>query len=74
MSIQATLNEQSLAYLPRVVSIINHSESFEANQMKCKALEWMNTSLKPVAEMCEQEIGSFESALISVFKDKGWAA
>lgn len=68
----AEFNYESLAYVPRILELINNAPAFEANQMQYKTLSWMITTIKPIREMNKQEIESFENELISVFKDKNW--
>lgn len=73
MSIQQILNDTSLCYIPKVLRVIQNSESgFDYNQMYQYAIRKINESSKPIADMNDSEIKEFETQLIETFKYKGW--
>jgi len=72
MSIQQSFNDHAINLFPKVKEAIKGADNFDANQMYCKTLNWIKTSIKRVNDMCQEEKDSFETALISVFIDKNW--
>ncbi len=72
MSIQASLNADSINSVPKIKQVIANANSFEANQMEQKTLREMINSSKPVADMSSEELKQFQNDLLEVFKHYDW--
>jgi hypothetical protein len=72
MSIQSALNQQAIDMLPLVSEAIKNGNSFDSNQMYCKAIYLICNSKMPLSEMNEKQISEFDNDLIKLFKINGW--
>jgi hypothetical protein len=72
MSIQAQLDNDSICFLPKIEKLINESEVFEANQIKCRTLREMMNTITSLDKMDNLQIESFEKQLIEIFKHFNW--
>lgn len=72
MSLQNSLNSDSLSKLTSVSEVISKAEKFEANQMREAVIRAMLNSNTAVDDMNEEELTKFESDLIDSFRFKEW--
>lgn len=72
MSLQNSLNNDSLSKLTLVSDVISKAEKFEANQMREAATRAMLNSRTAINDMNEEELAKFENNLIDSFRFKEW--
>lgn len=72
MSIQAQFNQDAINALPLIKSAIEASESFEANQMSCSAIQKCNNSTQPITQMNDDELMVFQKELLNYFDRMNW--
>jgi hypothetical protein len=72
MGVQSTLNQQAIDMLPLVRDAIKNGNSFDSNQMYCKAIQLICNSKIPLSKMNEKQIRDFDNDIINLFKINGW--
>ena len=72
MGIQAEFNQQAIDMLPNVSKAIENAEAFESNQMHCYALQAINNTHPCLADKTGNQINTFDTNLIELFKEKNW--
>ena len=72
MNTQAILNQQAIDMLPQVKLLIEDAESFEANQMRNRALKEIMNSNTTLTDMSSKELDSFQESIIDIFKHFDW--
>jgi len=72
MSIQNLLNNQALAKLPQITSLIANADFFEANQMRCRALKDISNSKIAIDDMTDAQLKEFENEIIDTFNHFNW--
>jgi hypothetical protein len=72
MTIQTLLNTTAISFFPRIKSVIESAEGFEANQINYATVQACNNAYKAIDSMTKEELEKFESDLIESFKFKNW--
>ena len=74
MSIQAQFDEEAIAHLALVKSVIDNAEKFEANQMRFATLQKLSNCKPSVSEMTPSQVNDLEDELINKFTHNGWVS
>jgi len=72
MTIQSSLNAETINFFSAIKFEIKSAERFEANQMNYATLQACNNAHKAINTMTKTELEIFESDLIETFKFKNW--
>ena len=74
MTIQSSINNESLSLFPEIMELVSQAGEFAANQIRNKAIAMISCSHPTVYEMGTRELKGFELAMIEIFKFKDWVA
>lgn len=72
MSLQFIFHKELFELLPRISSLINTADKFNANQIVCATVRAAMNSVTSVLNMTANQQEEFQSNLIDTFKAKNW--